>query len=217
MREIRISPSILNADFADLGKVAEELEQAGADAIHLDVMDGHFVRNITFGPAAVGAIRRHTSLPLEVHLMIERPDLYVEQFGDAGSDMLIMHRESSCDIGETLDSIRKNGMKTGLALNPDSEARSGFRFLPKTDMLLIMSVYPGFGGQKFIRKSLAKIKSCREYIRERGLKTIIGVDGGIDHENAGSVIEAGAVEIAPGTAIISSGNIKKAIRELRDL
>jgi ribulose-phosphate 3-epimerase len=215
--KVKISPSILSADFSNIGKVAEELEEAGADSIHLDVMDGHFVRNITFGPILVNAIRRHTKLPLQVHLMIERPDLYVEQFGDAGSDMLIVHVEAtSCDIAKTIEEIKKNGMKAGISVNPDSDIRSVFQFLPDVDMLLVMSVNPGFGGQKFMSESLSKIKKAREYIESKGLKAKISVDGGIKIDNAGKVIKAGVDEIVAGSAITGAASMKKAIGELRN-
>lgn len=216
LRKIKISTSILSADFAELGKTIEAVERAGSDSIHLDVMYGHFVRNITFGPAVVAGIRKHTKLPLQVHLMIERPDLYVERFGDAGSDMLIIHREVvSCDIAKTIHEIKKNGMKAGIAINPDSEVKSVFEFLPDVDMLLVMSVNPGFGGQKFMKKSLSKIRKAREYIEKRGLKTKISVDGGIKLDNAREVMKAGVDEIAAGTAILDSRNMKKAISALR--
>lgn len=216
MRTIKISTSILSADFSNIGKVVEGLEKAGADSLHLDVMDGHFVKNITFGPLLVNAVRQHTKLPLHVHLMMERPDLYVEQFGDAGSDMLIIHREAdSCDIARTILEIKKNGMQAGIAINPNSDIKSVFEFLPDVDMLLVMSVYPGFGGQKFISKSLLKIKKAREYIEKRGLKTRICVDGGVNAENSEGIVKAGADELTAGTAIIGSGNARKAIKRLR--
>lgn len=216
MRKIKISPSILSADFSELGKVVEALEKAGSDSIHLDVMDGHFVRNITFGPVVVAAVRQHTRLPLQVHLMMERPDLYVEQFRDAGSDMLIIHHEAaSCDIAKTIRNIKKNGMKAGIAINPNSDVKSVFDFLPDVDMLLIMSVNPGFGGQKFMRKCLSKIRKAREYIEKEGLSVRIGVDGGIKSDNASQVISAGADEIVAGTAILGARSMKKAIEGLR--
>lgn len=215
MRKIEISTSILNANFSNIGAVAEKLEKAGTDSIHLDVADGHFVRNITFGTLIVSAVRQHTKLPLNVHLMIERPDLYVEEFRDAGSDMLIIHKEADCDIRKTIKEIKKNGMKAGIAINHDSDISSVFEFLPDADLLVIMSIISGFGGQKFMRKCLSKIRKAREYIDSEGLKTKIGVDGGIKIENAKEIINAGANELDVGIAILHAKDMKKAIKELR--
>lgn len=217
MGAIKVSPSILSADFSNIGKLVSEIEKAGADSLHLDVMDGHFVRNITFGPLVVGAIRKHTGLPLKVHLMIARPDLYVEQFGDAGSDMLIIHREAQCDLENTIDEIKKNEMKAGIAINPDSDVKSVFGLLPKVDMLLIMSVNPGFGGQEFMPSSLDNISKARKHVTEKGLKLTIAVDGGINEDTGRKAVEAGADELVAGTAITGSNDMKAAIGRMKSL
>lgn len=215
MRKIEISPSILSADYSELGKLVEKLEKGGADSLHLDVADGHFVRNISFGASVIRSLRPRTSLPFKVHLMIDRPDLFVEQFGDAGSDMLIIHRESPCNIRKTIKEIKKNEMKVGIALNPDSDLDSAFEFLPKIDTLLLMSIVPGFAGQKFIPNSIERIKRARKYIDKEGFAVKIAVDGSINLETVKKVREAGADELIAATAIVNSGNIAKAIRDLR--
>ena len=217
MKAIKVSPSILSADFSNLGKLASDMEKAGADSLHLDVMDGHFVRNLTFGPLVVNAVRRHTGLPLEAHLMMERPDLYVEQFADAGSDMLIIHREAKCDLESTIEEIKKNEMGAGIALNPDSDVKSVFGLLPKVDMLLVMSVNPGFGGQKFMPSSLRKISEAKRHADAKKLRLTIAVDGGVNEEAGRMVVKAGAGELIAGTAITGSKDMKAAIDRMKGL
>jgi ribulose-phosphate 3-epimerase len=215
MKKIRISPSILSADFSNLGKLIVELERAGADSLHLDVMDGHFVRNITFGPVVVKSIRKLTKLPLEVHLMIENPDMYVERFAEAGADMLIIHMEVHCNIADTIARIKAKGMKAGLALSPETGLHGALEFLAEADQLLVMTVSPGFGGQAFISECLGKIGEARRYIDEKGLKTVIAVDGGIKADTGRLAVEAGADELVAGTAIVNSKDMTSAIASLK--
>jgi ribulose-phosphate 3-epimerase len=217
MKTIKISPSILSADFSNLGKLIEELEMAGADSLHLDVMDGNFVKNITFGPVVIKSIRKLTKLPLETHLMIENPDMYVDQFAEAGSDMLIIHREAHCNIADTLSKIKAKGLKAGLAINPETGLRGTLEFLGGADQLLVMTVSPGFGGQAFISECLGKISEARKYIDEQGLKTVISVDGGVKADTGRLAVEAGADQLVAGTAIVNSKDMAAAIASLRDV
>lgn len=215
MKAVKISPSILTADFSNIGKTVSELEAAGADSLHLDVMDGHFVKNITFGPLVIKSIRKMTKLPLEVHLMIENPDMYVVQFADAGSDMLIIHREAHCNISDTIRKIKARGMKAGLALNPETGLDGTFELLEEVDELLVMTVSPGFGGQAFITECLGKVREARRYIDGKGLKTEISVDGGVKPDTGRLAVEAGADELVAGTAIVNSKDMAGAIKDLR--
>lgn len=211
----KISPTILDADFANLGKIIEELEAAGADSLHLDVMDGHFVRNISFGFPIIKAVRNHTKLPLKMHLMIEHPDQYIDEFKEAGADELIIHYESECDIPKTIQTIKASGMKVGMAINPKTKLEEVQNFIPELDTFLIMSINPGWGGQKFMPEVLEKIRETRKYISENGLQTIISVDGGINPDTGKQAREAGADELASGSYIINSNDMKTAIEALR--
>lgn len=214
---IKISPSILTADLSNIGKTVGELEDAGADSLHLDVMDGHFVRNITFGPAFIRSIRKITKLPLEAHLMIEDPDMYIEQFAESGCDSIIIHRESHGNTLATLRRIKERGLKAGLALSPETGLKASMDLLPEIDMLLVMTVSPGFGGQAFIPECLAKVSEARRYFAGKGLEKEIGVDGGIKLDTGRLCIEAGADVLVAGTAIVDSGNIKEAVRRFKAL
>jgi ribulose-phosphate 3-epimerase len=214
---MKISPSILNADFSNIGKIASDLEAAGADSLHLDVMDGHFVKNITFGPVVIKAVRKATRLPLETHLMIENPDLYINQFIEAGSDAIIIHREAHCNTLDTINKIKARGIKAGLALNPETGLKSAEEFLPSLDMLLIMAVSPGFGGQAFINECCLKINEARRYFDQNNLKVEIGVDGGINMETAKLAKDAGADKLVAGTSIINSDDMHSAISGLRNI
>jgi ribulose-phosphate 3-epimerase len=214
---VKISPSILSADFARLADGVAEAEAAGADWIHVDVMDGHFVPNITIGVPVVAALRRVTSLPLDVHLMIEQPDRYVDAFVDAGADWLTVHEEASVHLHRTVERIRQLGGKPGVSINPATPVSALSEILPYVDMVLVMSVNPGFGGQSFIPTSTGKIAALRRDLDERGLWPIeIEVDGGIGASTAGEVVAAGATVLVAGAAVFNkSGTVAENIRSLR--
>jgi len=204
-RKIRLSPSILSADFTRLGQEVREAEQAGADSIHIDVMDGRFVPNITFGPLVVKAVRRVTSLPLPTHLMIVEPERYVDDFVSAGSDWVIVHVEACPHLHRTIQLIRDLGARTGVALNPATPATQLEEILEHVDSILVMTVNPGFGGQEFIRSQLRKIRQIREMIDQRGLGAELMVDGGIDVQTAPLVVAAGADTLGMGSAVFNPG------------
>ena len=217
MAELRIAPSILSADFARLGEGIAEAEAAGADWIHVDVMDGHFVPNITIGVPVVAAIRKVTGLPLDVHLMIERPDRYVDAFASAGADWLTVHVEAERHLHRTVQAIRQRGMKAGVSLNPGTPASALDEILPFIDLVLVMSVNPGFGGQEFIETSVAKIETIRRAIDERGLSVAIEVDGGISPATVGRVARAGADVVVAGAAVFAGQrSVAENIQAIRD-
>ncbi len=218
-RPLRIAPSILSADFARLGEEVRAVEAAGADLLHVDVMDGRFVPNITLGPPIVAAIRRVTKLPLDVHLMIVEPERYIDAFAQAGADLISVHLEASPHLHRTVQQIRGLGKKASVAVNPHSPLDGLDVVLPDLDMVLIMSVNPGFGGQKFIEAVLPKISALRAEIDRQGLSTDIEVDGGIDPVTAPAVIAAGATVLVAGSAVFhakgADGDYRAAIRALR--
>ena len=201
MAEPKFAPSILSADFARLAEAAVAVERAGADWIHVDVMDGHFVPNLTFGPKMVADLRKSTRLPLDVHLMIERPEDWVDRYADAGATYLTIHVEASHDVPGTLAAIRARGVRAGLTLNPDTPVEAVVPYLALLDLALVMSVHPGFGGQKFIEGALGKVKAIREALDASHLAAELEVDGGIKPENAGRVVAAGATVLVAGSAI----------------
>ena len=211
-----IAPSILSADFLRLGEEIKAAEDAGADYIHIDVMDGIFVPNITIGPFIVEAARKATTLPLDVHLMIDRPERFVRDFVSAGADYLVVHAEASVHLHRTLESIREEGAKTGVSINPSTSLEAVRHVLADTDLLLIMSVNPGFGGQSFIPESLGKIRQAREMIKERGLSTVIEGDGGIKPGNARQVVEAGAGILVMGSAFYGSDDYAAVIKATKE-
>ncbi|MGH2449811.1 MAG: ribulose-phosphate 3-epimerase [Candidatus Limnocylindria bacterium] len=199
---MKFAPSILSADFARLGEAVAAAEAAGADWIHVDVMDGHFVPNLTFGPKMVADIGRATSLPLDVHLMIERPDDWLERYADAGASYLTVHVEVTPDAAATLRAIRARGVRAGLTLNPDTPVEAVLAHLGSIDLALVMSVRPGFGGQAFIESALEKVRAIRRELDQRGLDAVeLEVDGGIKPENARRVAEAGASVLVAGSAV----------------
>lgn len=210
-----IAPSILSADFAKLGAEIKDVEAGGAKLIHIDVMDGHFVPNITIGPLIVSAIRPHTSLPLDVHLMIEQPEKYVADFVHAGADIITVHQEATVHLHRLVHQIKDLGVKAGVALNPATPLSTIEHILPDLDMVLLMTVNPGFGGQQFIPAVLRKISKLREMLVNLGLSHIdIEVDGGVNKETAKTVIEAGANILVAGSAVYGNANRKQAIADL---
>ncbi|HEY0077317.1 MAG TPA: ribulose-phosphate 3-epimerase [Pyrinomonadaceae bacterium] len=211
-----IAPSILSADFARLGAEIEAVERGGATIVHVDVMDGHFVPNITIGLPVVRALARATRLPLDTHLMISEPGRYAEQFAEAGARMVSVHVEADAHLHRTLMSIKAKGAQAGVAINPATPLVALEESLVYADYVLLMSVNPGFGGQKFIKTSLEKVRRLRRMIDERGLKTRIEIDGGIDKSNIAEVTAAGAEILVAGTAVFGEADPSRAVRELLD-
>lgn len=212
-----IAPSVLSSDFSRLGEEVRAVEKAGADWIHLDVMDGHFVPNITIGPAVVRAVRQVTELPLDVHLMIENPDRYLEDFARAGSDYLTVQVEACIHLHRTIQAIRALNVKPAVAVNPATPLSGIEWVLEDLDMVLIMSVNPGFGGQAFIGQALDKIRELRAIVESRNLNLLIEVDGGVNQDTIGSVAEAGADVFVAGSAIFGSPDYKETINKFRSL
>tara|TARA_B100002052_G_C15746509_1_gene535727 strand:- start:293 stop:949 length:657 start_codon:yes stop_codon:yes gene_type:complete len=217
MKKIQISPSILAGDFSNLGNEIKRLEKGGADLIHVDVMDGHFVPNLTIGPPVIKSLRKYTKLPFDVHLMISPVHKYIKNFSDAGSDIITIHPEATENIKESIDLIKSLGKKVGLSLNPDTPIDAIKKYLIEINLVLVMTVYPGFGGQKFISKILDKIKNLKKIKDEKNLNFDIEVDGGINFKNNSLVINAGANILVSGTTIFkdNNGDIKKNIELLR--
>ena len=217
MKKILISPSILAGDFSQLGKDIQKLEDAGADMIHVDVMDGHFVPNITIGPPVIKSLRKYTDLPFDVHLMISPVHKYIEDFSKAGSDIITIHPEATENVKDSIDLIKSLEKKVGLSLNPDTPINTIEKYLDQIDLVLVMTVYPGFGGQKFISKVLNKIKNLKNIKDENKFRFDIEVDGGVNFENNKLAIEAGANILVSGTTIFKNndGDIKKNIDLLR--
>ena len=210
-----ISPSILSADFARLAEAVQMVEAAGADWIHVDVMDGHFVPNLTVGPPMVEALRKVTSLPLDVHLMMTNPDDFIPEFVDAGADLLTVHVEACPHLHRTVQSIKERQIKAGVSLNPATSVTSVEEILGDVDLVLVMSVNPGFGGQQFISSSLDKIRRIRTMINNTRSSAHLEVDGGVNLTNVASVIQAGANVLVAGSAIFGSKNIPETIRRMR--
>ena len=217
MTLIKISPSILSADFSKLGNEIQDLEKAKADLIHIDVMDGHFVPNITIGPEVITKLRKYTSLPFDVHLMISPVHNFIKNFAEAGSDIITIHPEATNDLVSSIKKIKSFNKKAGVSLNPETPVEKVLPVLKLIDLVLVMSVNPGFGGQKFIKETLDKVKILRKEIDALKLKTQIEIDGGINFENAIMAKEAGVDILVSGTTIFkeNGGNLKKNIQLLR--
>ena len=212
---IRIAPSILSADFARLADEVARVEAGGADQVHVDVMDGHFVPNITIGVPVVAALRRATTLPLDVHLMISEPDRYLEAFAHAGATILTVHAEAVKHLHRTLGRIRQLGVKAGVAINPATPVDQIREIAADLDVLLIMSVNPGFGGQSFIPRSVEKVAAARALLQQAGSQADIEVDGGVDTTNAGRLVAAGATMLVAGASIFGTADATTATRALR--
>jgi len=217
MKKIQISPSILSADFSQLGNEIKRLNKAGADMIHVDVMDGHFVPNLTIGPPVIKALKKNSSIPFDVHLMISPVHEYIEAYADAGADIITIHPEATENLQQSIDKIKKFKKKVGVSLNPKTEVDVIKEFLNQIDLVLIMSVNPGFGGQKFMPEVLSKVKKLADIRNKEKLAFDIEIDGGINFENSKLAIAAGANILVSGTTIFKSndGNIKKNIDLLR--
>lgn len=213
----QIAPSILSADFSRLGEEIRAVEKAGADLIHVDVMDGHYVPNITIGPGVVASLRKTTSLPFDVHLMIEEPDRYIDAFVEAGSDIVTVHAEAVIHLHRTVHYIKGKGIRAGVSLNPSTPLSCIEEILPDIDVLLIMTVNPGFGGQKFIPGTLPKIRKARERAGSLGLGLAIEVDGGVTTENIGSLAEAGADIFVAGAAVFGSPSYADTIGKMKGI
>ena len=219
MKKIQISPSILSANFSKLGDEIKRLEDAGADMVHVDVMDGHFVPNLTIGPPVIKALKKNSSIPFDVHLMISPVHKYIEAYADAGADIITIHPEATENLQNSIDKIKEFKKKVGVSLNPETKIDLIRKFLDQIDLILIMSVNPGFGGQKFMPEVLNKVKELVDIRKEKNLNFDIEIDGGINFENSKLAIEAGVNILVSGTTIFKSndGDIKKNIDLLRSL
>ena len=217
MNKIKISPSILSADFSQLGNEIKRLEKGGADLIHVDVMDGHFVPNITIGPEVISKLRKYTSLPFDVHLMIAPVDKFIKNFADSGADIITIHPEATDNLENSIKKIKTLKKKAGVSLNPETSIEKVLPVLNQIDLVLIMSVNPGFGGQKFIKETLEKVKILRKEIDSKKYNTEIEIDGGINFENAKMAKEAGVNILVSGTTIFreNNGDLKKNIQLLK--
>ena len=219
MKKIQISPSILSADFSQLGKEIKKLEDAGADMIHVDVMDGHFVPNLTIGPPVIKALKKNSLLPFDVHLMISPVHKYIESYASAGADIITIHPEATNDLLESINEIKKLKKKVGISLNPETKIEIVEELLDQIDLILIMSVNPGFGGQKFMPEVLNKVKKLDEIRKNLKLNFVIEIDGGINFENSKLAIRSGVDILVSGTTIFknNNGDIKKNIDLLRSI
>ena len=219
MKKIKISPSILSADFSQLGKEIKKLEDGGADLIHVDVMDGHFVPNLTIGPPVIKSLRNYTKLPFDVHLMISPVHKYINNFAEAGSDTITIHPEATENLNQSITLIKELNKKVGVSLNPNTKINLIESQLDNIDLVLVMSVFPGFGGQKFIPETIKKIKDLKKIKEDNNYSFDIEVDGGINFSNSKDVINAGANILVSGTTIFkeNNGNVKKNIETLKSV
>ena len=219
MKKIKISPSILSADFSQLGQEIRNLENSGADMIHVDVMDGHFVPNLTIGPPVIKALRKYTNIPFDVHLMINPVHKYIKDYAESGADIITIHPEATSSLQESIDEIKKYKKKVGLSLNPDTKIEVIEKYIDQIDLVLVMSVFPGFGGQKFIKDVLKKIEKISEIKHKKNFQFDIEVDGGINFSNFKEVLEAGANVLVSGTTIFkeNNGDIKKNINFFKNI
>jgi ribulose-phosphate 3-epimerase len=219
MKKIQISPSILSADFSQLGSEIKKLEEGGADLIHVDVMDGHFVPNLTIGPPVIKNLRKYTKLPFDVHLMISPVHKYIENYAEAGADIITIHPEATKNLRDSINLIKKFGKKVGVSLNPKTEIETVITEIENIDLILVMSVNPGFGGQKFMPEVLDKIKKLKKIKDENNYKFNIEVDGGINFSNSKKVLEAGADILVSGTTVFkeNGGNVKTNIEKLKSM
>ena len=213
---IKLAPSILSADFARLLEDVKKVEKAGCEYLHIDVMDGHFVPNITLGPGIVKSLRKDVNMVFDAHLMIENPDNYIKEFADAGCDIIVVHQEACTHLHRTIQNIKSHGIKAGVALNPATPIETIKYVLQDVDMVLLMSVNPGFGGQSYIPVVTEKIKELKALIDEMNLDIDIEVDGGVKPSNIAEVVNAGANVIVAGSAIVNAGNIDEAVKSLRE-
>ncbi len=219
MKKIQISPSILSADFSQLGKDIKRLEESGADMIHVDVMDGHFVPNLTIGPPVIKSLRKYTKLPFDVHLMIDPVHKYIKAYSDAGADIITFHPEATDNILETINLIKSLGKKVGISLNPDTEINTIEKHLEQIDLVLIMSVYPGFGGQTFIKEVVKKIRDLDKIREDKKLNFKIEIDGGINFETSKVAVNAGVDILVSGTTVFkeNDGDLEKNIKILKQI
>jgi ribulose-phosphate 3-epimerase len=219
MKKIQISPSILSADFSQLGSEIKKLEEGGADLIHVDVMDGHFVPNLTIGPPVIKNLRKYTKLPFDVHLMIAPVHKYIENYAEAGADIITIHPEATKNLRDSINLIKKFGKRVGVSLNPKTEIETVITEIENIDLILVMSVNPGFGGQKFMPEVLDKIKKLKKIKDENNYKFNIEVDGGINFSNSKKVLEAGADILVSGTTVFkeNNGDIKTNIEKLKSI
>jgi ribulose-phosphate 3-epimerase len=213
---VKIAPSILSADFSRLGEEVIAAEKAGADLVHVDVMDGHFVPNITIGPLVVKAVKKVASRPLDVHLMIENPDNYIREFADSGADIITVHAEGSIHLHRTIENIKECGVKAAVSINPATPVSLIEIILPYVDMVLIMSVNPGFGGQQFIPEALPKIQQLKRIINENNYNIEIEVDGGVKVDNVAGVVHAGADIVVMGSAFYNSASYEETVKAVRE-